>query len=1078
MDNHRVRSLVSLAGPQMGVYGTTWLKSAQPFLQNQLPMPTLPSFIPGPLVSAGATVLSSRFYSFAYGSLQHATSLANLWHDPLHQEEYLKGNVFLPRANGEVESSDTERHRRNFIRLGRAVFLVGSFERSFDSKLGLQPWQTGVFGFYREGSDSEILPMEKQKLFVEDTFGLRSLKEAGKLHLETVKGVVHEDWASYAAVPQLLKGARPKFRASLLPLIASWLLPWAFFALIYISLASSAHLTNPWQTYAALAVGAVLVLCFFFAWLDLVAKAPPNAEPSMLGFFAFAFLLAFVAGLGLGSVSYDAYTFKWFEMTRLNIYRGVDPDVSRGTQLMDAGFIDFLPGTHLQTNISMGYKDDQLYCVAPLQLGVWPPVTYDFWLVGKDCCQASRPGFSCGSTRHEHPKGLAARRLMNQADSAFYKLAVRQAEAAYGIQAAAPLFLEPSSLDPTESPAALVDSAQKAMKKYLIGYLIFQFVLVLLAIFLYFSPTRRGERRSYSWLHGLDGQMLSMAGDFNALCGFGLANAWYDYGLGTDSANVSPRSEVEVAVDEDEDLIRTVTFPRRLDIDPFGASATRGHRKEPAVSRFLTDFCRMVWPELSGTMKKLMDERVQEALHAAIQKLPESMRGEVHHKISFGDSAPSIEEVYSWRQHPCVKDGIELCGKMRWDAPVDMQLTLGPLKFGINRIKLEGVGCIIFRPLMDQAPILGGFHLFYCSPPELRVGLVGLGGITRWAAVDNTVSELMAEAFKMVMVLPQRMTQRFANTKIDDMPDFRCPPPIGVLRLQVQAARGLPAADFYGRSDPYIAVKLGNTAARTSVRPKTLDPDWTGEEAMEFVVYHERQDVCLEVYHDNIFTQDKRLACLGYYTVADLVHRCEKPRWLDLKDRGAIQLRANFVDLCPCVSWTPGSRAYVLVLKIFHLRGVPPAEPLGTLLRLRMGEVEILSRPCKALDPGNVGGFGKRISAQILQLRQRGVGSDVIAEVFGLTQETVEEVHRVQANTRSWFGWDEAHHELLPKEDLQVVLEVRTSGRWPGWQPLAEEKLQTLLLRCRSEPEGRVQLPFDHGGGKALVGLTLELLHG
>jgi len=196
MDNHRVRSLVSLAGPQMGVYGTTWLKSAQPFLQNQLPMPTLPSFIPGPLVSAGATVLSSRFYSFAYGSLQHATSLANLWHDPLHQEEYLKGNVFLPRANGEVESSDTERHRRNFIRLGRAVFLVGSFERSFDSKLGLQPWQTGVFGFYREGSDSEILPMEKQKLFVEDTFGLRSLKEAGKLHLETVKGVVHEDWLS------------------------------------------------------------------------------------------------------------------------------------------------------------------------------------------------------------------------------------------------------------------------------------------------------------------------------------------------------------------------------------------------------------------------------------------------------------------------------------------------------------------------------------------------------------------------------------------------------------------------------------------------------------------------------------------------------------------------------------------------------------------------------------------------------------------------------------------------------------------------------------------------------------------
>lgn len=34
----------------------------------------------------------------------------------------------------------------------------------------------------------------KANRFLEDTFGLRSLKEAGKLHLETVKGVVHEDW--------------------------------------------------------------------------------------------------------------------------------------------------------------------------------------------------------------------------------------------------------------------------------------------------------------------------------------------------------------------------------------------------------------------------------------------------------------------------------------------------------------------------------------------------------------------------------------------------------------------------------------------------------------------------------------------------------------------------------------------------------------------------------------------------------------------------------------------------------------------------------------------------------------------
>ena len=30
----------------------------------------------------------------------------------------------------------------------------------------------------------------------------------------------------------------------------------------------------------------------------------------------------------------------------------------------------------------------RLYCVAPLKLGPLPLVTYDFWLIGKDCCQA------------------------------------------------------------------------------------------------------------------------------------------------------------------------------------------------------------------------------------------------------------------------------------------------------------------------------------------------------------------------------------------------------------------------------------------------------------------------------------------------------------------------------------------------------------------------------------------------------------------------------------------------------------------------------------------------------------------
>eukprot|EP00490_Sorites_sp_Unknown_P029241 CAMPEP_0114637296 /NCGR_PEP_ID=MMETSP0191-20121206/26_1 /TAXON_ID=126664 /ORGANISM="Sorites sp." /LENGTH=189 /DNA_ID=CAMNT_0001849017 /DNA_START=237 /DNA_END=806 /DNA_ORIENTATION=- len=188
-------------------------------------------------------------------------------------------------------------------------------------------------------------------------------------------------------------------------------------------------------------------------------------------------------------MSYQAYTLKWFELTRLNTYKGVDPDVSRGAQLMDAGFINFLPGTHVEVNISMGYKEDELYCVAPLQLGPLPPVTYDFWLIGKDCCEASRAGFHCGSAKHLHATGMVAKRVLDDSELDYYKLAVRQAEAAYGILAAHPLFFEQAQME--EVPEALVAKAQQALRQYFLGYLLFQFVLVILAIFFYFAPSER-----------------------------------------------------------------------------------------------------------------------------------------------------------------------------------------------------------------------------------------------------------------------------------------------------------------------------------------------------------------------------------------------------------------------------------------------------------------------------------------------------------------------------------------------------------------------------------------------------------
>lgn len=115
-----------------------------------------------------------------------------------------------------------------------------------------------------------------------------------------------------------------KLRASLLPIIFSIILPWALFAslaccnslssgpqlssqaLTYTSVASSVHLSDPWQSILGVACGGLLLICFFFAWLDRMVNSPDRA-PSQLGFFGFSFLLAWLLGIVLGSVSYQSW---------------------------------------------------------------------------------------------------------------------------------------------------------------------------------------------------------------------------------------------------------------------------------------------------------------------------------------------------------------------------------------------------------------------------------------------------------------------------------------------------------------------------------------------------------------------------------------------------------------------------------------------------------------------------------------------------------------------------------------------------------------------------------------------------
>ncbi|KNC85361.1 hypothetical protein SARC_02453 [Sphaeroforma arctica JP610] len=56
------------------------------------------------------------------------------------------------------------------------------------------PWESTIFGFYTCNSPNNIVPMERQPVYRNDAFGLRTLHENGRLHLKPVYGLEHNDW--------------------------------------------------------------------------------------------------------------------------------------------------------------------------------------------------------------------------------------------------------------------------------------------------------------------------------------------------------------------------------------------------------------------------------------------------------------------------------------------------------------------------------------------------------------------------------------------------------------------------------------------------------------------------------------------------------------------------------------------------------------------------------------------------------------------------------------------------------------------------------------------------------------------
>jgi len=157
-DNFTIRNYISIAGVQAGLYGDC-----------------------AEFGSSDCDKLTDYLYT---PEVQSSISVAQFWRSP-DPDRYMKGNTFLTAINNQLNPDP--RRKQNILRL-KHMYLFGSQDDGV-----IVPWQSTQMGFFDSDGES-IIPMEKQEYYTQDTFGLRTLNEDGRLTLTTVPGVSHVDW--------------------------------------------------------------------------------------------------------------------------------------------------------------------------------------------------------------------------------------------------------------------------------------------------------------------------------------------------------------------------------------------------------------------------------------------------------------------------------------------------------------------------------------------------------------------------------------------------------------------------------------------------------------------------------------------------------------------------------------------------------------------------------------------------------------------------------------------------------------------------------------------------------------------
>ena len=155
----KVRNWASIGGPNMGVA-------------------KLPNCFNGFICEIVNSVVRDLVYTEL---IQNLIGPAGYFRDPYHMPQYLAGSVFLPHLDNEEDDATTQSDRK-----ARFSALNGALLMMFSQDSMVYPKESEWF--QQLDSEGNVQPLEEADYYINDTLGLRTLNEAGKITFTEVDG--------------------------------------------------------------------------------------------------------------------------------------------------------------------------------------------------------------------------------------------------------------------------------------------------------------------------------------------------------------------------------------------------------------------------------------------------------------------------------------------------------------------------------------------------------------------------------------------------------------------------------------------------------------------------------------------------------------------------------------------------------------------------------------------------------------------------------------------------------------------------------------------------------------------------